>query len=256
MMLTEIAKSKYSCSVCKKQYTRKLSLERHSILCDLKTRSKVDLQVEEEEVNDKPTYDQLVKIVQELSMKCFKMEAKVEEMQQWIDRKKQKVDVITWLNTNINSTVGFMEWINIVLEVRPEHFTHLMEYNIFQTIQTIFEYNLTEKKGYVYPIRCFSQKNNVFYICENTEDGNSIWREMETTDFAMLLKKIHNKLLNELTVWKKENQKLFDDNSKISDQFNKAVIKLMSVGFTQDSNMSRIRNAFYVYLKVDMNCGF
>ena len=50
-MFSEVSKSKYSCSVCKKQYTRKLSLERHTILCDLKTRSKVDLQVEEEEVN-------------------------------------------------------------------------------------------------------------------------------------------------------------------------------------------------------------
>ena len=66
----------------------------------------------------------------------------------------------------------------------------------------------------------------------------------------MLLKKIHNKLLNELTLWKKENQKTFDDN-KISEQFNKAVIKLMSVGFTQDANMTRIRNALYNYLKVE-----
>ena len=49
-MFSEISKSKYSCSVCKKQYTRKLSLERHTILCDLKTKSKVDLQVEEEEI--------------------------------------------------------------------------------------------------------------------------------------------------------------------------------------------------------------
>jgi hypothetical protein len=49
---------------------------------------------------------------------------------------------------------------------------------------------------------------------------------------------------------KKENQKLFDDNSKISDQFNKAVIKLMSVGFTQDTNMTRIRNALYIYLSM------
>jgi signal recognition particle subunit SEC65 len=256
MYSEEVVKTKYSCQVCKKTYTRKISLERHNILCDLKTRSKVELTVEEEEANDKPTYDQLVKIVQELSIKYFKMEEKVNEMQQWIDRKKKKVDIVTWLNANINSTVGFLEWINIIINVLPEHFIYLMEYNVFQTFQQVFEYNLTEKKGLVCPIKCFSQKNNVFYICENTEEGNSIWREMELTDFTQLIKKIHNKLLFELTEWKKKNHELFNDNSKISDQFNKAVIKLMSIGFTQDTNMSRIKTTLYNYLKVDVNCGF
>jgi hypothetical protein len=246
---------KYSCPVCKKQYTRKSSLEKHNVLCDLRTKSKTEKLVEEEETDDKPTYDQLVKIVQELSIKYLKMETKFDEMQQWIDRKKKKIDIVTWLNTNIHSTVGFLEWVNIIFNILPDHFIHLMEYTIFQTIQYIFEYNLVEKRGFVYPIKCFSQKQNVFYICENTEDGNSIWREMELTDFILLLKKLHNKLLNELTLWKKENQKLFNDNSKISDQFNKAVIKLMSIGFTQDINMSRIRNSLYNYLKVDLNCG-
>jgi hypothetical protein len=253
MYSAEALKTKYSCPVCKKQYSRKLSLERHNILCDYKTKSKIEIIVEEEELNDKPSYDELVKIVQELSIKYIKMETKVGEMQQWIDRKKKKVDIITWLNTNENSTVGFLEWVSIIVNVLPEHFIHLMEYTIFQTIQHIFDYNLIEKKGFVYPIKCFSQKNNIFYICENTEDGNSIWREMELTDFIMLLKKIHNKLLYELTAWKKANQNLFNDNSKISDQFNKAVIKLMSVGFTQDANISRIKTTLYNCLKVDLN---
>ena len=253
-----ISKHKYSCPLCKKQYTRKSSLDKHNVLCDLKTKSKTEVKVEEEEINDKPTYDELVKIVQELSIKYLKMETKVDEMQQWIDRKKKKVDIITWLNLNIKSTVGFLEWINISYNVLPEHFIYLMEYTIFQTFQHIFECNLDDKMGFVYPLRCFSHKTNVFYICENIEDGNSIWREMELTDFIMLLKKIHNKLLNELTEWKKKNQKLFNDNTKISDQFNKAVIKLMSVGssgFAQDINISRIRNTLYNYLKVDLNCG-
>ena len=254
MCSVEALKTKYSCPVCKKQYSRKLSLDRHNVLCDYKTRSKIEIIVEEEELNDKPSYDELVKIVQELSIKYLKMETKVGEMQQWIDRKKKKVDIITWLNTNENSTVGFLEWVNIIVNVLPEHFIHLMEYTIFQTIQHIFDYNLIEKKGFVYPIKCFLQKNSVFYICENTEEGNSIWREMELTDFIMLLKKIHNKLLYELTAWKKVNQNLFNDNSKISDQFNKAVIKLMSVGFTQDANTSRIKTTLYNSLKVDLNC--
>jgi len=47
---------------------------------------------------------------------------------------------------------------------------------------------------------------------------------------------------------------LFRDDDKVSDQFNKAVIKLMNVSFGQDANMSRIKNCLFHYLKVDLDC--
>ena len=246
-----LSKSKWRCSICKKEYSRKSSLERHNILCDYKIKSKTEIIIEEEESSDKPSYDQLVKIVQELSIKYMKMETKVDEMQQWIERKKKKMDIIAWLNANVTSNIGFLEWINITIIVRPEHWVHLMESTIFQTYQLIFEENLLVGE-FVCPIKCFSAKNNIFYICEKTEEGQSIWREMELTDFIQLIKKIHNKLLNELTIWKKNNQKHFEDNSKISDKFNKSVIKLMSVSFKQDATMSQIRNTLFNYLKQDL----
>ena len=90
--------SLYSCALCKKGYTRKGSLDKHIVLCEFKSKSKLELQVAVEEASDKPTYDQLVQIVQELSIKYVKMEEKMMEMQQYIDRKKKKVDVISWLN--------------------------------------------------------------------------------------------------------------------------------------------------------------
>lgn len=243
----------FMCMGCRKNYTRKSSLERHSILCELKIKSKMEIQIEEEEQDDKPTYDQLVKIVQELSIKYIKMETKLDEMNQWIERKKKKIDIVAWLNTNVKSSVGFLEWINVILIVKPEHWIHLMESTIFQTYQLIFEENLRSNPGFECPLRCFNHKNNVFYICENTDDQQSVWREMELTDFIQLLKIIHNKLLNELTIWKKQNQRQFEDNSKISDKFNKSIIKLMGVSFKQDATMSQIRNTLFNYLKIDMN---
>jgi hypothetical protein len=55
----------------------------------------------------------------------------------------------------------------------------------------------------------------------------------------------------ELTKWKEQNQHKFDD-SRISVIFNKAVIKLMDISFSQDNNMSRIKNSLYNYLKKDV----
>ena len=70
---------------------------------------------------------------------------------------------------------------------------------------------------------------------------------MEPTEFIQILKKIHNLLLKELTKWKTENKSKMEDNDKLSELFNKAVIKLMGLTFTQDgiTNVNKIRNVMY-----------
>ena len=245
----------YSCALCKKDYTRKSSLDKHIVLCEFKSKSKLDLQVAVEEAPDKPTYDQLVQIVQELSIKYVRMEEKMGEMQQYIDRKKKKVDVIGWLNTHVKPTTGFLEWVNSIVTVEPSHFLYLLrpETTIFETIHEVFAYNL-EKRDFICPLTCFAQKNGVFYICEPEQENGFVWVELELKDFVLFLKQVQRKLIGELSEWRKTNQKLFYENDKIADQFNKAVIKLMNITFTQDANMSKIKNSLYHYLKVDLDC--
>jgi hypothetical protein len=253
--MTSEIKSKYLCPLCKKEYTRKSSLDKHKVLCEYKSKSKLEQQVAVEEAADKPTYDQLVQIVQQLSIKYVKMEEKMTEMQQYIDRKKKKMDVIAWLNAHVKPTVGFLEWVESFLSVEPAHFLHLLkpEITIFESLQEVFEYNLF-KADFVCPLKCFAQKNGVFYICELSDTNTSLWREVENTDFVFLLKRVQKKLIGELSEWRKENQKLFYDNDRVSDQFNKAVIKLMSISFAQDASMSRVKNGLFHYLKTDLDC--
>jgi len=231
--------NKLSCVICNKQYTRKSSLDKHKILCDFKMKTPRELQIETEELGDIPTHYQLVKIVQELTLKIVKME-------------KQKLNVVTWLNTNIIPTTGFLEWAHTQLTIKPEHFDILMENTIFYTLQQIFEDNLFEKSDYIYPISCFSQKVGIFYICEKKEDGSAEWRQLVLSDMVLILKKVQKGLTQELTKWKERNQHKFDDDNKLSVIFNKAVIKLMDITFTQDNNMSRIKNSLYDYLKKDL----
>jgi hypothetical protein len=71
-------------------------------------------------------------------------------------------------------------------------------------------------------------------------------------DMVLILKTIQNRIIKELTKWKIENQESFHDNTKLSDTFNKAVIKLMNITYTQDPTMSRIKNGLFNYLKMDL----
>jgi len=252
MMTSSNELNKLCCVVCNKKYTKKSSLEKHKILCDFKIKSKRELKIEEEELSDIPTYNQLVKIVQETVLKMSKMEDKIEELNKWVDKKKKKLNVIGWLNENVNPTFGFLEWINIQLIVKEEHFENLMENSLFHTIQQILEYNLPETNDIIYPIRCFSQKNGLFYICEMGENSVPQWKQLVLQDFIILLKTIQNRIIKVLTKWKSDNQLKIQDNDKISELFNKAVIKLMNMSFHQDASLSRIKNNLFNYLKTDL----
>jgi hypothetical protein len=179
------------------------------------------------------------------------MEEKMEHMQKWVDKKKRKLNVIMWLNSTLTPLVGFLEWTHN-LTIGPEHFEDLMENSIFHTLQHVFEMNLAEKRNVIYPIACFTQKSGVFYVCDLKEDGAAEWRLMVLADMVLILKRIQNGIIRELTKWKEDNQSKFDDSDKISILFNKAVIKLMNISFTQDSNMNRVRNGLYNFLKTDL----
>lgn len=255
--MNDLSNHKYSCDLCHKQYTKKSSLDKHTILCEFKLKTKAEHKIEEEEIGDTPTHEQLVKIVYELAFKYAQMEEKLENMQKWVDRKKKKINVCEWLNKNVTPTVGYLEWVNMFVDVKPEHFEYLMENNLFQTIQHVFEYNFQGKvepkddEEFVVPMRCFSQKQNIFYVCEKN-NGVDSWRQMELDDFVKLLKKIQNKFLEELTSWRKNNQEKIDESDKMAEQFNKAVLKLMNMSFTQDATLSRMRSGLYNYLKTDL----
>jgi hypothetical protein len=245
--------SKYECKICKKQYTRKNSLDNHYILCEYKLKTNREKKIDSEELNDIPSYLELVKIVQELTKKCNKLEIKVEEMQKWVTNKKKKINIIEWLNKNVNTSDSYIDWINMNIQVLPEHFDYLMEHNLYQTIEYVLQYNFNkEYENYIYPIKCFSEKQAIFYISEKDECGNSLWKKAIHEDIIYLYKKIYNKMLNELTIWKKENEHKFDTNIKLCEIFNKAVIKLMSISFHQDSMFSRMRNVLFNIIKTDL----
>ena len=242
----------YCCDLCKKSYTRKASLDKHKLLCDFKSKSKLEHKVEEEELGDTPTYEQLVKIVQELAFKYVKMEEKMEQMQQWVNQKKQKIKVIDWLNENVVATIGFKEW-TTTIAVAPHIALSLIDYNAFQIFQNVLEYNLSKGTDFINPIKCFSNKTNVFYICEKTPDGKGIWTQMETEELLLVLKKVQSKLLSELSKWKLENKEKMETDDKLAEQFNKALIKLLNITIAaHDINVSRIRNNLYTHLKTDI----
>ena len=128
------------------------------------------------------------------------MEEKMENMQKWVERKKRKLNVVMWLNSNLIPTIGFLEWVNTCLIVKAEHFENLLENTLFHTIQQIFEENLCEKTDFIYPISCFNttKKLECFIFVTKNEDGTPEWRQLVLSDMILILKTIQNGMIKEL----------------------------------------------------------
>lgn len=247
--------SRFACSCCKKTYTKKSSLDKHKILCEFRMKSNRERTIAVEEAADIPSHMELVKIVQELNLKVNSMENKLAEMHKWVEKKKKKINVVTWLNDNVNPTMSFTEWSRHWLQSKPDHFDILMQQPVQVAFQAVLEQCLCQS-DVVYPITCFAQKVNTFYICEKqaTSPEANLWLEMNPIQFQTLIKTVYQSLMKQLIAWKDANQSKFNENERLSIVFNKAVIKLTSVDCSQlhDPNVSRIRNALFAFLKRDL----
>jgi len=248
------------CMHCGKYYTRINSYKKHIILCEIAHKSKRLRICEDEETTDIPSITTLYNIIQEMAIKQQKMEEKMEEMQKWIDKKKKKLDVVKWLNTQFTLPLNYEDRIKSFIIIEDD-ITLLIEQNFPQTIINILKRNLiTNTESIKEPIACFAEKSNVFYIykttttettTETTIEKTNQWIKMSTDDFVYLLKIIHFKLLNGLCSWRDKNSEKMKQSDKISELYNKSVIKLMGADFTQESFLSKIRAPLYGYLKGD-----
>ena len=237
-----------NCLLCGKKYTRKSSLEKHNILCEFQQRTKREKQIDKEETQDIPSYQELVQIVQELSLKYEKMERQMQEFQKWTQKTKQKMNVLDWLNENIRPEQDFYAWLKEI-NIQEQHFKCLMEQPIIETFQQIIEDCIPLKDSN--SLQSFSQKTNIIYIFTNQEK----WIEMTWDIFIKILQHIQHKLLKELSIWREKHKQEMLEKDSLSIVYNKMIIKLMDIQFSKTSKSSsstKILHNLYIYLKKDL----
>lgn len=237
--------AKYVCLVCKKEYSKKSSLDKHKILCDYRFKTERERLVDAEEEEDIPSYNDLVKIVQEMAIKMGRMEERLEEIQSVVGRKKPKVNVIAWLNQHVHPSMGFTEWSHDAIHVFPEHFEVLKENNIYFTMNAIMEDNI--KRMEEVPICCFSLHQSSFYCGEwNSQKKQLIfqWRKMNAEDLFQLFKRLHIRLIQFMADWKNSHAKEMQEDDNLCVLFNKMLQKVMSIEIytSGDSSVGKLKH--------------
>lgn len=246
--LTKLKQPVHTCFYCGKGYMKKTNMENHVVLCELWNKCSqniVDTDVEEHPPSSKKMY----KMILELGKRFHALEEKVDEMHKWVIKKKKKIDVLDWLNGNIEPYTTF-DTLHSVLEIKEDIILYFFEHSYLDTLNHFFSHNLylniPEK---ALPIISFQQKANIFYIYENNEKK---WVQMTNDKLYKLLYSIYMKFSKAFTLWKRENSEKISGNEQLENICDKTSIKLYSVDLKQENVINRIKGMMYSRMKIDM----
>jgi hypothetical protein len=233
------------CVYCGKSYVKKTSLDKHIIICELLNNSKSTIIENDEDV---PSQKKMYQILLELGNKFNKLEEKVDELNKWVVKKKKKVNVIDWLNTNITPEIKFDILIEKII-ITQDDVKYLFDNSFADTLNQIFSRNIYNLSETEYPIFAFIQKSNVFYIYENEESG---WMELNREKIIKFLNRVHMKLLKAFGEYKKTNVDKIREDESFSLLCDKTSVKMMNVDFRQESILGKIKGNMYSRMKTDM----
>jgi hypothetical protein len=238
---------KHCCSHCGKGYKTRSYLEKHLSLCEFIHKKTTNVLWNEEEM---PSQQKMYSILLELAQKYNKLEEKVDELNKWVVKKKKKINILEWLNVNITPSILFENLLDKIY-ITDEHIDHLFNNSFYDTLNEILEkyiYNINENET---PLFVFIQNNNTFYIYDKI-DEKYIWIELSKEKLIKFLNKIQMKISKKLYEWKKIHNEEIKENEKLSQIYDKATIKLMSMEFKQENTLCKIKSMMYSKMKTDI----
>lgn len=234
------------CRFCGKNYKKKTNLEKHVLLCEFIRKSSTYPTMKEEE-EEPPSQAKMYRILLELGHKYAKLEQRLNEIDKWVVKKKKKVNVVEWLNSNIVPD-GKFSMLNECVHLEDEaDIQYLFKHSFAETLDHIFSRSIyNDDHEHKYPLFSFAQSNHKFYMFE-TE-----WVECRKEDLCKFLNKVHLKLHRAFMYWKKARSSQIETDEDLAMLCDKTSIKLLSVDFRQDSIFNKIKGNMYSAMKKDV----
>jgi hypothetical protein len=249
--------SKQCCTWCGKGYKTKINLEKHAVLCELiykssKKRGTPDSNEYDDICDDLPSPKKMYQMLLELGYKYSKLEEKMDEVNKFVIKKKKKINVLEWLNSNIVPSLVFENLIDKI-KIIDSDIDFLLENNFLETINVVLSRFLylesdLESESNLIPLFAFVQKTNIFYAF--VEGGG--WMELPKDKLCLFLMRVQMKISKAFHEWKKQRATRIRDEESFAILCDKTVIKIMGNEFKQDSTFGKMRSYMYNKMKTDM----
>lgn len=247
----KIKQPAHCCIYCGKTYKLRTNVDKHIILCELINKPRKTVNNMEEICDDLPSQKKMYQMLLELGAKYNILEEKVNEINKYVIKKKKKINVLEWLNSNIVLECVF-DKLHEKISINDDDIDYLLHNSFYETLNQLFSRNIYNcNLENEYPILAFTQKPNMFYVY-NIVDNVKEWREISRDSLIKFLNKLHNKLFKYYYDWKKSHANRITDDDSFSITCDKALIKLMDIEFKQEAILNKIKSMMYSRLKKDM----
>jgi hypothetical protein len=239
--------TEFGCSYCGKNYKTRIYLNKHKVLCETLTRAKNKNKISTPEFTDiepLPSQTQMYKIILDLSLKCNRLEEKVNDMQIWMDKKKKKINIIDWLRNYKHIPKQTFLQFQESIQILPEEVELILNQSYLQVFQNIINriFQSSKEDGYlIYPIFHHLDKpttifiyNDIYYENNQNQFNNVKWVEANKEQILGFFKNIHFIFGRAFIQWKQNNQEKINMSENLTDSCNKANIKIMGIQFKED----------------------
>ena len=236
-----------NCPHCLRTYQRKVYFDRHVGLCQMLSKTKHERLMEVEEQADTPTLRDLYAAVMGLTEKYSQLEKKYTELSKYASIKKQKLNIVDWLNVNFgNQAIDYSLWFKSI-DIQQEELEVLFKTDYVGGVMALLQQLLPlddEKR----PIRAFTTKDGVFYLYNQAEN---CWELADADTFQKLMFSIDKQFMAAFVQWQNENKHRMQQ-CEFSDIYIQNVKKIMGGHNTREQLYSRIKKELYTYLRAEL----
>ena len=215
----------FQCEQCNKKYKREKSLLKHQIKCQNKSK------------NVRPSLDQMWHLILKQQKQLNEQKKEIDKLKNIINKDVKTINVLEWLNKNINMEINYSDWIKRRLTITPKHMKNIMKNTYINTIPNILsQFNDIDRTSV--PIYCFNHVKKIVYVYENK------WIKSNKEHIIMLYDEInlqllkhsieYDKTLDEKILYSKShlknNERLFITDSKKKESIkNKIKLELLNL---------------------------
>lgn len=237
------------CIHCGKSYKKRTNLNNHIIICELLQKGKKSSTYKDDNDEEEPLPSQrkMYQMLIELGKKYNRLEEKVEEMNKYVIKKKKKINVIEWLNSNMVAVMPFDTIIDTII-VTDADIKMILENTFYDTLNAIFTRTIYNFKEGECPLFAFVEKQNIFYIF----DKDNTWHELSRERLIKFLNKIHMKILKVFYDWKQTKMDEIKSDDVFATSCDKTMVKLLSIEFNEEPILAKVRNTMYAKMKTEI----
>jgi len=213
-----------------------------------------------------PTQKELFRFVQELSLKCERLEKEVVRLKNTVGIRQKKIIADCLNQLGQTPEFAFPEWwrrLSLQIPIEPTsqegvdmdaHWSlinnvflfRVFKQDLVEGIKSVIQ-RFVDVETVKIPIRCFSQKPGVFYVYY----GGKTWRPMTNEDFETMIDYISQLFVREFLVWQKENADAFDEDERRCEEQMVYMMRVNSMRPSKEKGMMELRK--WLFTKLEEN---